>query len=282
MYRNMSDNQRKLLSLNAREDKVLKMSATYMSENPLMKPEVALSKAVQRADSGVPRVERDGRLITKAAKDLLLPDPSGAKMGFSGKRKPFSPDQGQVNSFLQERVTEGLQFGMTEEEAVAYARSDAAAMFTVVNGTAVMLPQRPDKNGLIAAPEDWAKSVATTLGGIAAAEGLKMEDVYMTAKGVGENRYDVFQRQYDEEGNETAPLLLDTVTASEVSVAAAMTSQAAGSIMDRVSAKPPATAAASSGPAKAATQDKDREIGRDARDPTKRDFLGNDLEFANE
>lgn len=239
MWRSMSAHQQGRYNTDPRTGRLMEMASNYISENPLMKPEAALSKAAARADSAVPAIRRDSKLITKAVTGLTITDPSGEKSWFGfGGQKDFRVDRGQVDGFVQEKITEALQFGMTEDEAVESAQRQAQGMFVQANGVAVMLPQAPNKAGILQSPEDWAKDVATFVGANAAANGIPNEEVYLVANGARDNYYTLFRRQTDEDGKPTMPLPLGEYSAADIGVSSAMTKTAADAVYGKVTKKP--------------------------------------------
>ena len=198
MWRSMDANARKLHSPGGQQEAVLKMAASYLSDNPRMAPEAALMKAATRLESPAPKVDLFSASTKKAAKAVQLVDPSGAKEWFGlGKRKGFDPDDRQIQAFVQDRINEGLANRMTLEEATEFATAEAQTMFVAVNGAAVMLPERPDPRGVIPNPEAWAKDVGAVLGAASVAEGLPSDRLKIVATGRGDDSYVLLKSSED-------------------------------------------------------------------------------------
>ena len=243
MWRSMSDHQQSRYSTNPRTANIMEMASNYLGDNPMLKPEAALAKAAVRADSGVRSIRSDSKLIEKAAKGLTLMDASGGKSWWGGKGKGVTPDLGQVRGFVSEQITEGLQFGLTEDEAVERANKQAAAMFVQVNGAAVRLPQTPSKSGIIQSPEDWAKDVSVFISGVANAEQVPNEELYLVHNGLDTDTYTLFRRRPSANDTPTVPVFVGNYTAADIGVASAMTKGIAGQTEAAVSKKPGATSA---------------------------------------
>lgn len=284
MWRSMSDHQQGRYSKDERTSRIMEMAANYIGDNPLMQPEVALSKAAARADSGIRPVRSDSKLVNNILTGLTITDPSGAKSWFGfGSRKDATPDKGQVAGFVADRTSEALQFGMTEAEASESVQKQVAAMFVTVNGAAVRLPQEPNKKGIIQSPEDWAKDVSVFIGGIAASEGVPSAELYMVSDGVSGDRYTLFRRQKAEDGEEATPTLLGSYRASDIGVTAAMTRVAAENTKQVFSKAPGAPQGTQEQLAAGDLVDIDKSskaYAKELTNTTSRDYFGNSLEFA--
>ena len=242
MWRSMSDHQQSRYSTDKRTSNVMEMASNYLKDNPLMKPEVAMMKAAVRADSGVRPMRGDAKALNTAFSKVTLPDPSGAKSWFGG-RKDVVPDSLQVKAFFDDTVNEGRQFGLTDEEAFARATQQTGAMFVQVNGAAVRLPQTPSKSGLIQSPEDWAKDVGTFIAGVAGAEGIPNEELFLVHNGLDTDSYNLYRKRPSEDGAPTVPVIVGSYRASDIGATAAMTKSVAGQVAERISKKPGATSA---------------------------------------